>query len=164
MKTKRYYAYPAHKTGYTRKQHDLLRRGAVLVTDYDGLVGVGTIPESLYYAWGYPDFHKRVEIAGYSDYNGWSEEYNGKNRLEYRLKGSAWCFILPHGLTLEDYLNYFERLTYDSYKVTREGYSACVITQAGVLPLVKWWSEANDELNVRSFHTVEDARAFLETL
>lgn len=30
MKTKTYYAYPAHKTGYAREQHDLLRRGAVL--------------------------------------------------------------------------------------------------------------------------------------
>ena len=75
-----------------------------------------------------------------------------------------WEFILPNGLTLEDYLNYYERLTYDSFRVTREGYSACVITQAAVLPLVKWWTEADDDLQVRSFRTVEDARAFLETL
>ena len=73
-------------------------------------------------------------------------------------------FILPNGLTLEDYLNYYDRLTYDSFKITREGYSACVITQAGVLPLVKWWTEADDGLQARSFRTVEDARAFLETL
>lgn len=50
MKTKTYYAYPAHKTGYTREQHDLLRRGEVLVIDHEGLVGRGHLPEELYYA------------------------------------------------------------------------------------------------------------------
>lgn len=131
MKTKRYNAYPTHKTGYTREQHD---------------------------------FHKRVVISGYDTFRGWGEEYERGTCLIYGTPGIAWEFVLPNGLTLEDYVNYYERLTYDSFKVTREGYSACVITQAGVLPLVKWWTEADEDLQVKSFHRVEDARAFLETL
>lgn len=55
MKTKNYYAYPAHKTGYTREQHALLRRGEVLVIDHDGLVGRGYLSERIYRAWGRPD-------------------------------------------------------------------------------------------------------------
>lgn len=164
MKTKTYYAYPAHKTGYTREQHDLLRRGEVLVIDHDGLVGRGHLPQDLYYAWGRPDFHKHVKISGYDSFHGWGEEYERQTCLIYEVPGIMWEFILPNGLTLEDYLNYYERLTYDSFRVTREGYSACVITQGGVLPLVKWWTEADDDLQVKSFRTVEDARAFLETL
>lgn len=155
MKTKNYYAYPAHKTGYTRE---------VLVIDHDGLVGRGYIPEELYRAWGNPDFYKRVVISGYDLFHGWGEEYERGTCLIYGTLGTVWEFVLPNGLTLEDYVNYYERLTYDSFKVTREGYSACVITQGGVLPLVKWWTEADEDLQVKSFHTVEDARAFLETL
>lgn len=164
MKTKNYYAYPAHKTGYTRDQHGLLRRGEVLVIGHDGLVGTGHIPEELYCAWGRPDFHKHVKISGYDSFHGWGEEYGRQTCLIYGVPGIMREFILPNGLTLEDYLNYYDRLTYDSFKITREGYSACVITQAGVLPLVKWWTEADDGLQARSFRTVEDARAFLETL
>lgn len=164
MKTKNYYAYPAHKTGYTRGQHALLRRGEVLVIDHDGLVGRGCIPEELYRAWGTPDFYKRVVIRGYDVFHGWGEEYGRGTCLIYGTPGTVREFALPDGLTLEDYVNYYERLTYDSFKVTREGYSACVITQGGVLPLVKWWTEADEDLQVKSFHTVEDARAFLETL
>lgn len=164
MKTKTYYACPAHKTGYAREQHDLLRRGEVLVIDPDGLVGRGRLPEELYRAWGRPDFHKRVRISGYDTFRGWGEEYERGTCLIYGTLEAAWEFVLPDGLTLEDYVNYYERLTYDSFKVTREGYSACVITQGGVLPLVKWWTEADEGLQVKSFRTVEDARAFLETL
>lgn len=50
MTAKNYYAYLAHKTGYTREQHALLRRGEVLVIDPDGLVGRGRLPEELYRA------------------------------------------------------------------------------------------------------------------
>lgn len=163
MKTKKYF-YAPHKTGFTREQHDLLRRGEVLVIDYDGLVGRGHLPEELYYAWGRPNFHKHVKISGYDTFHGWGEEYERGTCLIYGTPGTVWEFVLPNGLTLEDYLNYYECLTYDSFKVTREGYSAVVITQAGVLPLVKWWTAASDDLQLKSFHTVEDARAFLETL
>lgn len=163
MKTKKY-IYVPHKTGFTREQHDLLRRGEVLVIDHEGRVGCGHLPEELYYAWGRPDFHKHVKISGYDTFHGWSEEYERGTCLIYGTPGTVWEFVLPTGLTIEDYVNYYERLTYDSFRITREGYSACVITQGGVLPLVKWWSEDNDDLNVRSFHHVEDARAFLETL
>lgn len=164
MKAKRCNAYPAHKTGYTRGQHALLRRGEVLVIDHEGRVGRGRLPEELYRAWGRPDFHKRVRISGYDTFRGWGEEYGRGTCLVYGTPGTAREFALPAGLTLEDYVNYYERLTYDSFKVTREGYSACVITQGGVLPLVKWWTEADEDLQVKSFHRVEDARAFLETL
>lgn len=148
MKTRNYY-----KTGCTREQHALLRRGEVLAIDHDGLAGRGCIPEELYRAWGNPDFHKRVAISGYDSFHGWGEEYERGTCLIYGALGSVREFALPGGLTLEDYANYYERLTYDSFKVTREGCSACVITQGGVLPLVKWRTEAE-----------EDARAFFETL
>lgn len=164
MKTKRYNACQAHKTGYSREQHGFLRRGEVLVIDHDGLVGRGRLPEELYCAWGRPDFHKRVVISGYDTFRGWGGEYGRGTCLVYGAPGTAREFALPAGLTLEDYVNYYERLAYDSFKFTREGYSACVITQGGVLPLVKWWTEAEEDLQVKSFHTVEDARAFLETL
>lgn len=163
MKTKKYIHVP-HKTGFTREQHALLRRREVLVIDHDGRVGRGRLPEELHYAWGRPDFHKHVKISGYDTFRGWGEEYERGICLIYGTANCAWEFVLPDGLTLEDYLNYYDRLTYDSFKITREGYSACVVTQGGVLPLVKWWSDDTDDLNVRSFHTVEDARAFLKTL
>lgn len=74
-----------------------------------------------------------MRISGYDTFRGWGEEYERGTCLIYGTLGTVWEF--------------------DSFKVTREGYSACVITQGGVLPLVKWWTEAD-----------EDARAFLETL
>lgn len=126
MKTKKYF-YAPHKTGFTREQHDLLRRGEVLVIDYDGLVGRGHLPEELYYAWGRPNFHKHVKISGYDTFHGWGEEYERGTCLIYGTPGTVWEFVLPNGLTLEDYLNYYECLTYDSFKVTREGYSAVVL-------------------------------------
>lgn len=100
MKTKNYYAYPAHKTGYTREQHALLRRGEVLVIDHEGLVGRGHLPEELYYAWGRPDFHKRVRISGYDTFRGWGEEYERGTCLIYGTLGTVWEFVLPNGLTL----------------------------------------------------------------
>lgn len=101
---------------------------------------------------------------GFDTFRGWGEEYERKTCLIYGTPGTLWGFILPNGLTLEDYLNYYERLTYDSFKITREGYSAAVITQAGVLPLVKWWTANDDDLQVKSFLTVADARAFFGAL
>lgn len=55
MKTKKY-IYAPHKTGFTREQHALLRRGEVLVIDHEGCVGAGHLPENANSKAGYAGF------------------------------------------------------------------------------------------------------------
>lgn len=145
-----------HATGYTRQQHYYLQKGLVMQIDHDGRVGFGPLPEQLYYVWGRPDFHDYVKIAYYDRFIGWDPDFDGENRLVYQCINHAWEFVLPHGLTLADYLNYYDNYQFPEHQSTDKG-DANILLASGSLPVIQFVPRGQTEMNRKSFKNLKEA-------